>query len=99
MEDIQGTIAVSGSREFLFPILKDFPSKMFLKGIVGGDTKITWNSANQDEIDAAKAAFEKLRAKRFKVYKVTRAGGAGEEVFTFDPKAEAYIAIPQYQGG
>jgi ssDNA-binding replication factor A large subunit len=65
-----------------------------------GDTKIIWDPNNADEVAAAKASFDSLKAKGFAAHKVEGPKGEqGELIREFDPKAGRIIMVPQFQGG
>lgn len=64
-----------------------------------GDTKLMWDPKNSDEVDAAKATFDKLRKKGYLAYSVEKNGDKGTVLSEFDPKAEKIILAPPMQGG
>jgi len=64
-----------------------------------GDTKLIWDEANQEEIDAAKQMFETLKKKGYVAFTVNRKGDKAEQVDRFDPSLEKIIMAPQLQGG
>jgi hypothetical protein len=66
-----------------------------------GDTKIMWDSRNEDETDHAKKTFADFKAKGFAIFKVNEKTGEkeGAQVDTFDPKAGKYIFVPPMRGG
>lgn len=64
-----------------------------------GDTRTIWNPENQDEVDAAKATFERLKDKRYLAYAVDDDGNAGRVIRDFDPRAGKIIMRPQIVGG
>lgn len=65
-----------------------------------GDTKILWDSHNADEVEAARAQFNALRAKGFLAYKVVgKEGTKGEMITQFDPDAEKIVLSPPLRGG
>ena len=64
-----------------------------------GDTRLTWNEDNTDEVAAARKLFDDLRAKRFIAYTVTGKGEKGEMIERFDPTAEKIILSPPMRGG
>jgi len=67
-----------------------------------GDTKTIWDPNNPDEVEVAKASFDKLVAsKRFRAFRVSDEDPhkKGERMETFDPKAGRVIFIPPVQGG
>lgn len=64
-----------------------------------GDTRTIWNPENQDEVDAAKATFAKLKKKNYLAYTVNEKGDKGEVIREFDPTAGRIIMSPQLVGG
>lgn len=66
-----------------------------------GDTRVIWDSENEDEVEAARATFERLtKDRKFAAFAVKGKGGAqGERIHTFDPEAERIILVPQTVGG
>jgi hypothetical protein len=64
-----------------------------------GDTKVVWNSDSPDEVETAKATFDRLRKKGYIAYRVKRNGDPGEVMAEFDPAAESIILAPAVAGG
>lgn len=64
-----------------------------------GDTKLMWDKHSEDEVEAAKATFDKLRARGYLAFKAKKDGSQGEQMDKFDPKAERIIMSPPMQGG
>ncbi len=64
-----------------------------------GDTKLTWDTANRDEVEAARTMFNDLRQKRFMAYRVDEKGDKGEVIRQFDPEAGLLIMAPPMVGG
>ena len=64
-----------------------------------GDTKTVWDANSPDEVAAAKATFDSLKAKGYYAYSVEEGGGKGEIVHKFDPSAERLIMAPPIAGG
>lgn len=64
-----------------------------------GDTKTVWNKDNPDEVAAAKAQFDSLKAKGYLAFKVKDDGDKGEMISEFDPSAQKVILAPRVQGG
>ena len=67
--------------------------------VEAGDTKIIWDSEKSDEVDAAKATFDKLLKKGYKAFKVRKDGEAGDKVSSFDESAEKVILVAPMAGG
>ena len=64
-----------------------------------GDTKLVWDADNQEEIDAAKAMWTRLKGKGFIAFSVNSKGDRGKVLDEFDPNAEKIIMTPQMKGG
>jgi hypothetical protein len=62
-----------------------------------GDTKIRWDKDNPDEVAAARAAFDALKAKKFRSYAMN--GKDRVIIHDFDPDAEQIVMAPQTVGG
>lgn len=62
-----------------------------------GDVKIRWNKDNPDEVAAARAAFDALKAKKYRSYTVN--GKNRVIIHAFDPDAERIVMAPQTVGG
>ena len=65
-----------------------------------GDTKIIWDSNNDDEVEAARKTFDGLKKKGFMAYKaIGKDGRKGDIIKDFDPEAERIIMVPRMVGG
>jgi hypothetical protein len=64
-----------------------------------GDLKIVWNSTVKDEVEAAKASFDKMIAKGYSAFASKKSGEKGTRITEFDPQAEAIILVPKIVGG
>jgi hypothetical protein len=64
-----------------------------------GDSRLQWDRTNPEQIAAARARFDDLKAKRYLAYKVDAAGKRGEVIDKFDPAAERIILHSQMVGG
>jgi hypothetical protein len=65
-----------------------------------GDTKITWDAANRDEVEMARDQFNAYTKRGFTAFRTQGPdGGQGEQMKTFDPKAERIIFVPRLVGG
>lgn len=66
-----------------------------------GDTRLMWDKGNKDEVDNAKATFERLvkKGKHLAFKAVGKKGEQGEQIKEFDPTAERIILVPQMAGG
>lgn len=74
------------------------PNEMRIMGRKG-DTRVTWNARDTDEVSNAKRTFDDLRAKRFLAFSVTETGGKGEQMDEFNPDAQKVIMVPPMAGG
>ena len=66
-----------------------------------GDTRIMWDLAVQDEVDTAKAAFDKGKKKGMLAYAVDpdSGGRTGEVIREFDETRGKIIMVRQTRGG
>lgn len=64
-----------------------------------GDARLLWSAGNQDEVDAAKEMYTKLKNKGYAAFGVTGGGGKGSQLDEFDPKMEKIIMVPPLRGG
>lgn len=65
-----------------------------------GDTRITWDRRDADEVANAQATFDKMRGKGFLAYSVNPTDATkGAILTTFDPAAEKIIFAPAHRGG
>lgn len=64
-----------------------------------GDSRLEWNPRNRDEVDAARAHFDTMKAKGYLAYRVDENNEAGEVIKQFDPNAREIIMSPQMVGG
>lgn len=64
-----------------------------------GDTKRIWDPNNPDEVEDARASFDRLKKKGYVAYKVNEAGDKGEVIREFDASAGKIIMAPPMKGG
>lgn len=64
-----------------------------------GDTKIIWDTDNEDEVTVAESTFADLIEKGFAAFKVKGRGEKGEQIRKFDPEAGKLILVPAMAGG
>jgi hypothetical protein len=65
-----------------------------------GDLRLIWDRTKPDEVTAARAAFDSLKAKRYLAYRVRdKEGEKGALVRDFDPQLERLIMSPPLVGG
>lgn len=65
-----------------------------------GDTRITWDASNADEVEMARKQFDGYRAKGYLAFKVNPADATkGEQMREFDPSAQKVIFAPPMRGG
>lgn len=63
-----------------------------------GDTKVTWDSENPREVEAARKSFEEYMSKGFTAYK-GKDQGRGKKLTAFDPDLEFIVLVPPAVGG
>ena len=67
---------------------------------ISGDTRIMWDPRNEDEVAAARAAFNAAKKKKMLAYTVDQEGGkTGTVIREFDPQLGKIIMTRQLQGG
>ena len=66
---------------------------------VTGDTKVIWDSQNEDETLAARNTFNSLKKKGYIAHSVSKDGKPGKVISEFDPLAESLIMQPMMAGG
>lgn len=66
-----------------------------------GDTKITWNKKNKEEVANAKRTFNNLVGKKkFAAFAMGKLGRKkGKKITKFDPNIQKLIIIPPMAGG
>jgi hypothetical protein len=64
-----------------------------------GDSRVQWDRNNPEQVAAARARFDELKAKRYLAYKVDASGNQGEVINKFDPSAERIILHTPMIGG
>jgi len=64
-----------------------------------GDTKVIWDSENEDEVAAAEEQFDTLIEKGFLAFTVKGSGEKGKQIKKFDPDAGKVILTPAVKGG
>lgn len=64
-----------------------------------GDTKHIWDRANTVEVEEARSLFDRMKAKGFQAWSVSRKGDKDQRITEFDPQAEKIIFAPALQGG
>jgi hypothetical protein len=66
----------------------------------GGDTRVMWDSRNEEEVDAARKQFRDLTRAGYLAYKAEgKEGMRGEQIREFDPRAERIILVKPLAGG
>jgi hypothetical protein len=81
---------------------ENVPEGHFVMAIMDktGDTKVTWDPRNEDEVANARRTFADLRKKHFLAFRVNaKDGSKGEQTTEFDPNQAMYIMVPAYVGG
>lgn len=64
-----------------------------------GDLKTVWDSEQPEEVRAARAQYDSLKAKGYLAFKVKKDGEKGDLIKEFDPEAEKIIMTPPLRGG
>ena len=64
-----------------------------------GDTKMLWDPANEDEVEAAEQQFDNLIEKGFTAFAVKKDGEKGKKITKFDEQAGKIILVPRMVGG
>ena len=64
-----------------------------------GDSKITWDPENEDQVDAAEAQFDVLLGKGYKAFRVKKDGSQGQQIKKFDSEAGTIIMTKGLVGG
>ena len=64
-----------------------------------GDTKRVWDKNNEDEVEDARASFDRLKKKGYVAFHVGKDGEKTEQMRTFDASAERVIMVPPLAGG
>lgn len=64
-----------------------------------GDTKTIWDPSVADEVEAARAQYDKFKAKGYLAYKVDAKGEKAEVMSAFDPQAGKIIMARALTGG
>lgn len=64
-----------------------------------GDTEIKWDPDRRDEVDAARATFDRLvKHSKYLAYEV-KPGDKREQIREFNPRARRIVLTPQLVGG
>jgi hypothetical protein len=64
-----------------------------------GDTRHTWDRRSEDEVQVIRDLFERMIAKGYQAWSVTRKGDKDQRITEFDPQAEKVIFAPALVGG
>lgn len=64
-----------------------------------GDARLTWDTDNQHEVDAAEEMFDRLVRQHYTAFNVKENGREGEVMERFDPEAGKIIMVPPMSGG
>lgn len=64
-----------------------------------GDTKIIWDTDNDQEVENAESTFDDLVGKGFAAFKVRGRGDKGEQIREFNADAGKLILVPPMAGG
>jgi hypothetical protein len=64
-----------------------------------GDTKLTWNPNDLDEVADVRRRFDEIVTEGYLVFELDPETKEGEQIRTFDPKARELRAFRPLQGG
>ena len=64
-----------------------------------GDVKISWNSNNDEESEAAKKIFDEKMKLSWSAFRDKGMGTKGDKIKAFDRYAERIILVPPISGG
>lgn len=65
-----------------------------------GDTKVIWDSKNEEEVDNAKKQFDHFtKTLKFAAFAVNKDGSKSEQIRKFDSTMEKIIFVPPLAGG
>lgn len=67
--------------------------------IVKGDTRLTWDAGNEEDVETARQSFERLTKKGYSAYRVDKKGDKQGRMDKFDPEAEKVILATPTRGG
>jgi hypothetical protein len=66
---------------------------------LSGHSRMQWDRKSPQQVAAAKARFDELRARGYLAYKLEKDGGQGEVITQFDPNAERLVMNAPMVGG
>ncbi len=68
---------------------------------MSGDTKVRWDPSKPQEVDAARATYDRLRGSGYQAHFLggKRGNKTGERMTTFDPTAEGLVMVPAMVAG
>ena len=65
-----------------------------------GDTKVSWDKHDSEEVEVARAAFDKLTKKgKYVAFNVSPGGRKAGRMHEFDADAQEIILVPAIAGG
>ena len=64
-----------------------------------GDSRIQWDKNNPEQVAAARARFDELKAKGYLAYRVDANARQGEVLNQFDPDAQRIVLHSRMVGG
>lgn len=67
--------------------------------IVKGDTRLTWDADNDDDVETARQSFDRLTKKGYTAFRVDKKGEKQGKMEKFDPEAEKVILATPTRGG
>lgn len=67
--------------------------------VVKGDTRLTWDAGNEEDVETARQSFDRLAKKGYSAYRVDKKGDKQGRMEKFDPEAEKVILATPTRGG
>ena len=64
-----------------------------------GDTRVTWNSSDVDEVDDVRRRFDEIVREGYLVFELEADTKEGRQIRTFDPDARELRAFRPLAGG
>jgi hypothetical protein len=65
----------------------------------GDGLKLSWNSENDQEVEAARTTFNDYRSRGYDLFSLGDGDERGERMREFDPDVAGILAIPRMRGG
>jgi hypothetical protein len=65
----------------------------------GDGLKLTWNTDNEREVEAARTTFNDYRSRGYDLFSLGEGDERGERMTEFEPDVEGILAVPRMRGG